>query len=80
MAELHVFLTSSLYSYGCEWSASRFDPFTPRVPVKFDRLGGHQSQSVRCGEEKNLFSPDGNLTPNLLASLPLFVGILSIYS
>jgi hypothetical protein len=56
-AEIYVFLTSTLV--GSEWSASRFGRFTAgeRTPGAHwveRRLGGSQSRSGRCGEEKTL--------------------------
>jgi hypothetical protein len=52
---LHAFLTSALERG--EWSVSRFGRFTPekRTPDPLDRrLGGPQSRSGRCDEEKIL--------------------------
>jgi hypothetical protein len=55
-----LFLISALD--GSEWSASRPRPHYPRGMSPrhrlHKRLGGPQSRSGRCGEEKNLALPD----------------------
>jgi hypothetical protein len=75
---------------GGEWSASRPGRF-PRYPLD-RRLGGPQSRSGRCGEEKNLLplpgielrppSPLPVATPTELSWLPMWIcrkAILLLY-
>jgi len=51
--QLHAFLTLSLYR--SEWPALRSDPFAPwqrDVCPFYTKLGGPQSRSESCSEEK----------------------------
>jgi hypothetical protein len=69
---LHIFLTSALA--GGEWSASRTSCFTfgegsPQYPLDM-RLGGPQSRSGGCGDEK-ILHPTGTQTSTFSVVQPI---------
>jgi hypothetical protein len=64
-AQHHSVLTSALN--GHKWSISRPGRFTPLTEHRYTlyrRLGGHQNESGRFGEEGNISPPTGIRSPH----------------